>query len=93
MAEGGAMPHSQDDKGPAPPIGLDALREDPPVLEGEILPPSSRLPSFTPFVAVAVVLVLAWAALWLSTPKNQPVRHLHLCATGSTQSGTGICVE
>lgn len=93
MAEGDAMPHSHDDKGSASPVGLDALRDDPPVLEGEILPPSSRLPGFTPFVVVAVVLVLAWLGLWLSTAKNQPVKHFHLCAAGSAQSSAGVCVD
>lgn len=56
-------------------------------------PPSARLPGFTPFIVVAVLLVGIWAGLFFTAPKNMKPQHLHVCDTQGPDSHKTLCLH
>lgn len=54
-------------------------------------PPSGRLPSFTPFLVVACVLVAVWAFLFFTAPKDMKPQHLHICETQGPDNHRALC--
>ncbi|GAN68582.1 hypothetical protein [Acetobacter orleanensis] len=56
-------------------------------------PPSARLPSFTPFIIVAVLLMLVSAGLFFTAPKNMKPQHLHVCETQGPESHKTLCLH
>ncbi|MCG0995372.1 hypothetical protein HK13_11245 [Acetobacter indonesiensis] len=52
-----------------------------------------KLPTFTPFLVVAGVLVAIWLALFLTAPKHPRPQHLHLCKTEGPDAHTSICLH